>query len=211
MREDMAKVIVERPRVVDARVRRPRREAIEDAPARVSMRHCAKTSGITKYFSDNLSPLIRCIDKQVGRSWNKVFSEMSLELNLASPVQYHLRLHIDELVKTRLGQDAGRSFLWFRFYVDEKGILRRTRDRAKAAARKPAAPDRQVVRDGDREFRRQNGLWFEVVGEGHALARPADRPPYDEPWRAYQQPTGPRLRQVSRRELRRLGLQNDLA
>jgi hypothetical protein len=211
----MAKVIVERPRHKERTPRRRWREAIEDAPSRLGMHHAAKTSGTVKYFSDHLSPLMRCIDKHVGRSWNKVFSELTADLKLDSPVQYHVRLHIDELVKTGLGPDASVKYLWRKaFYVDERGILRRVRDLAEIRAAKPAAGPKQTVRIGAREFKRKNGLWFELTGDDQGQDRvrnASDHWAPEQAWEAHQKRAEPPMRQLSRRELRQLGLSNEAA
>jgi hypothetical protein len=73
MREDMYKVIVERPRrgkSGDATAARLRREF--DGPIRLGMR-----AGYGhRSLNENLAPLRRYLHAQIGRPWNRVFSEI---------------------------------------------------------------------------------------------------------------------------------------
>lgn len=74
MREDMYKVIVERPRRGGSYSRDGRRfRASEDAPTKVGMR---KGYGSLKYLNENLAPLRRYLERQAGRPWNLVFSDV---------------------------------------------------------------------------------------------------------------------------------------
>jgi hypothetical protein len=137
MRDDMHKVIVERPRRIlggPARKGRQVRDA-ELLPSSQSMRRPYAAQWRAKNFDDHIKPLIRYLDKQVGRPWNKVFGEICARGRLDSVVQRHLRFHVLDLVclsvppKPDGSPDHARVGTWPHgglFYVDARnGLLRR--------------------------------------------------------------------------------------
>src|SRR5262247_4117913 len=101
MRDDMSKVVIERPRSGHSlpgyktrlRIRHydPEKD-YEDLPKRVSgSRSKYVRAGETKYFSDFLSPLRRFLRTNVGRPWDKVYSEMrKSEKYLVSPARTYM-------------------------------------------------------------------------------------------------------------------------
>ena len=143
MREDMFKVIVERPRVGGKGSRKGRVQAVDLLPSRIGMRRAAKESGDHKMLNENLAPLRRYLGKQVGRPWNKVYSEICAHLKSTSTVQQHVRDHIRDYVQLNPRDDMrvwpGSDRRWWQdFYVDRRdGLLKRT-DRL-PWARKPRA------------------------------------------------------------------------
>lgn len=99
----MAKVIVERPRVKSwvgrkpkGRQRRLMSYGEDGPPAREGIR--ARWQGHTNRFNEHLGPLRRYLDSQVGRPWDKVYSEICAHINRDSVVQDHVRDHVDEYV-----------------------------------------------------------------------------------------------------------------
>ena len=121
------------------------------------------------------------LERQAGRPWDKVYSEIARHLRAENTVHQHVRDHLNDFVAikprrlsgtlyTPGGGKRGDDRLWYQpLYVDPKdGLLKRT-DRlpeAKAlrhtARRRPAPPDR-ISLAPDRELRRIDGLWFEVT------------------------------------------------
>jgi hypothetical protein len=105
MREDMDKVLVERPRSGRARVRalqgsrRQRRHRLdpdgESALQRLGMRRDAVDR---KHFGEHLNPMYRYLRKQVDRPWDKVYGELCTQLDRRSVVQDHLFQHIKDRV-----------------------------------------------------------------------------------------------------------------
>ena len=96
MREDMDKVIVERPRrgggvQGDGRVFRNSRERGS---------HLGMTQGYAypKGLNENLAPLKRWLHKQVHRPWDKVYAELCSGIDRRSTVQAHIFQHIDDFV-----------------------------------------------------------------------------------------------------------------
>src|SRR4051794_30559395 len=101
MRPDMAKVLVERPRNRHhfshwGKCRGRQRLPIEEWTSREGMKH--RWCGGTKSFSDLLGPLRRFLRSQVGRPWDKIFSEICAELPGQFPVREHFLRHVEQFV-----------------------------------------------------------------------------------------------------------------
>lgn len=181
MREDMPLVIVERPRLGGGRTRKGRAHPLDDLPKQEGMRRPHMRSGDWKMLNENLSPLRRFLERQVGRPWDKVYSEIAKHLRVDNTVQQHVRDHISDFVAVKPRRRAGTVYiagggkerydrLWYqRLYVDpDDGLLKRT-DRLpeakalhRARRRKPEPPAR-IALAGDRELRRIDGLWYEIM------------------------------------------------
>ncbi|HET7716185.1 MAG TPA: hypothetical protein VFK86_11205 [Bauldia sp.] len=139
MRGDLAQVIIERPRRggLERRKGRPPRDA-DGLPAAEGMRrpHVLKRTG--KSFNDLFGPIRRYLDKQVGRPWNKVYSEICAPLRAGRLIDDHLKRHIRELVAFDVVMDeSGRprrrvaagdySGVFQPYFVHPRtGILKRT-------------------------------------------------------------------------------------
>jgi hypothetical protein len=111
MRKDMAKVIVVRPRCNphQGEIRQGRPELLldgEDEPLRPRAKSTRRIK--TKYLNENLAPLKRYLQRQVGRPWDKVYSEISANLKVASTVQQHVRDHIEDFVAIRCRMRDGK-------------------------------------------------------------------------------------------------------
>src|SRR4051812_29056576 len=97
MRHDMAKVIVERPRhgggakYPRAAFRSDSHRQMEDHPRRTSAKRPWMEFGRgQKHLNENLAPLRRYLRSQVGRPWDKVYSEIRERINPDSAVQLHI-------------------------------------------------------------------------------------------------------------------------
>ncbi|MEO1027977.1 MAG: hypothetical protein AAFX02_02855 [Pseudomonadota bacterium] len=167
MREDMFKIIVERPRsgsrhAPAAKLRKDR----HPGRSHVGHKRMAGEQGYTKYLNENLSPLKRYLHKQVGRKWDKVFSEICEHLDTGSTVKMHVREHIDDFIVTKVSYDRKGRWLsagshwhshcepsaWSQdLYVDPcDGIIKRTADLCEKLG---------VPRWKDRWRRRKKKLW----------------------------------------------------
>ena len=106
----MSKIIVERPRF-DHRGRGARpgrsRVVVDDDGAPLRAREPVRRAPRTKSLNENLAPLKRYLDRQVGRPWNKVFSEIAQHLKPSSTVQQHVRDHLDDFVAIRTSMVDG--------------------------------------------------------------------------------------------------------
>jgi hypothetical protein len=175
MREDMARVIVERPRIKSYGDRKGRRLKIDDLPTREGMRRARAERGERKQLNENLAPLRRYLEKQVGRPWDKVYSEIAAHLRVDSAVQQHVRDHLRDFVAITPRRDiqpwrSSRGGLWWqRLYVDPtNGLLCRTdqlpeeKARQRAKRNRPAPPIDCIALAMDCELRLIDGHWFEV-------------------------------------------------
>ncbi len=122
MRKDMHEVVTLRPR---SGATYNRRRVLPEDQTKVSMK---KTIKFGKQFDDFLSPLIRLLQKRVGRSWNKTYSDICEGLTKNGVHRNHLKNHIRDLVVTGPAQIAmvlNKDLFYSRgqFYVKD-GILR---------------------------------------------------------------------------------------
>lgn len=181
MRADMSRVIVERPRHGGAH-RRGRPLPLDDLPRHEGMTRPYRISGGSKELNENLAPLRRYLERQVGRPWNKVYAEIAVHLRARNTVQQHVRDHLRDFVAVhprrrhdryfRYRGDGKEAFshLWYQpLYVDEKdGILKRTdrlpEEKARLRARRnpPSRPLDRIALAADRELRRIDGFWYEL-------------------------------------------------
>lgn len=180
--------------------------------ARCRLRHAADEDGDGwlpvrrhPWFSENLAPLRRYLDAQVGRPWDTVYSEIRQRIDTGNAVQYHILQHLyDRLaVAVRIADDgslwhAGR---WGRpqrlearwgpdlYVCPRTGLLRRVRRRQRQEL--PPPVDHLPGSGPNHDHRLIAGQWYEA-------------------WWGTDPATGARIilrkRQLSRRELRDLGL-----
>ncbi len=142
MREDMFKVIVERPRRVNSNAysgdgRHFRNH--EDAPLKLGMK---RGYDDRKWFNENLAPLRRYLESQAGRPWTKVYREIRAHIDARSTVKHHILQHLEDFVALHARYVDGEILLtggWrgtlqplsetpFELFVDPRtGILRRNR------------------------------------------------------------------------------------
>lgn len=112
MRDDMFKVIVERPRWGASHAASPKLKRMPYTDARHIgfKRHVGIGAPYTKSLNENLAPLVRYLRCQRGRRWDAVFSEICARLDTGSTVKMHLREHIEDFVLTRIS--IGRYGEW---------------------------------------------------------------------------------------------------
>lgn len=172
MREDMAKVIVERPRSGSSWTsKRPRKRwhkyPMDEWPTKES--HKRELRGIrNKSLNENLAPLRRFLRSHVGKPWNEVNSEMRERINLNSAVQLHIWQHVQQYVCVdpverdgKLLDNRGHELRRY-FYVEPgSGILREVpfvrRIKKKSGPRPFIRIDRWTV------CRKLDGVWFIVT------------------------------------------------
>jgi hypothetical protein len=127
MRDDMFKVIVERPRWGASYAASPKLKRMSDADTKhIGLRRHARIGArTTKMLNEKLAPLLRYLRRQRGRCWDVVFSEICANLDTGSTVKMHVRQHIKDFVLTHIsigrggewmfeGQVLGRKGQWFR-------------------------------------------------------------------------------------------------
>lgn len=99
MRDDMFKVIVERPRCINSNAYSRDGRAFrngENVPTMLGMKR-----GYTnrKWLNENLAPLKRYLHRQINRPWNKVYSEICAAIDSRTTVQQHILLHLENFVE----------------------------------------------------------------------------------------------------------------
>lgn len=185
MRSDMAKVIVERPRKKGWASHKPkgyqrrlRRYGEDGPPQREGIQ--ARWQGRTKYLNEHLGPLRRYLDSQVGRPWDKVFSEICAHIDRNSAVQDHVRDHVEEYVTVHVvlidgipcnGEGGWRygeplhEMRWRPWYVCPRtGLLRRVKVRARKRQRRtPPSPPRYIPVGKSSQCRLMDGAWHLVT------------------------------------------------
>ena len=115
MREDMYKVVINRPRHARrfATKAKLRYLAGHDVPSRITGKQIFryKKKAITKSFSDHVMPLKRYLFSQRGRKWDDVFSEVCARLDTGSTVKMHVHEHIDQFIERKVMRDD-EGILW---------------------------------------------------------------------------------------------------
>jgi hypothetical protein len=180
----MAKVIVERPRIKSyasakpkGYARRLRRYGPDGPPEREGIKAC--WANRTKSLNEHLGPLRRYLDAQVGRPWDKVFSEICAHIDRSSAVQDHVRDHVAQYVTAHVvliegvphnaGGDPshGRALHdlgWRSWYVCPKtGLLRRVKRRKPRPKKKAAALPPYVRVSNTLQCRFVDGAWMLVT------------------------------------------------
>lgn len=104
MRKDISKVLCEtykvgRKHVKQIRHTRSLNEVFNEVGGKVGMQkyHCIGGSDI-KSFGENLNPLYRFIEQQLGRPWSKVYSEICEVCKKTGAVQNHIFLHLYDVI-----------------------------------------------------------------------------------------------------------------
>lgn len=236
----MSKVVIERPRRGHAdpsektglRLRRfdPDRE-YDDYPNRLP---ASKGRG-TKSFTDVLGPLVKFLQSNVGRPWDKVYSELCAHLDRRKTTGRHVFQHLEDFVEVHcfIGDDGEiyacteyqgvraigiQRWRRRRFFVHPfTGLLCREEKRAPRSERE--ARRRYVRRTIERKpisvnqsYLRLNGTWY--IGDYVATD---DKPPVpekieiDEGLRYWDGKRWMQLvskRKCTQQELNRAGLKN---
>lgn len=179
MRSDMHKVIVERPRInrswaqpKKTSLRVPSATAVEqgdDFDGGPSRMPCSRTD---KWFNEHLSPLERYLYKQVGRPWDKIYSEICAGIDRRSAIGLHVMQHVPDFVAVRVtmidgvpyqvrrwGPQPVRRGLWVHPVT---GLLLRVKP-AKRQPQTVATEPEGWIRVSDSEwFENRDGLWFRL-------------------------------------------------
>jgi len=109
MRDDMAKVVTERPRrghrnkskkTTGRRIRRFDSTHEYDEPTRLPIARYRQYGWNAKEFSDLINPLKRYLRSCIGRPWHKVHSELSGKLDRRSVTGSHIWDHVVREIET---------------------------------------------------------------------------------------------------------------
>ncbi len=173
MRKDMNKVIVERPRKGGVRESSNRRQKEllddwENSPSRESMKF--RHRGNRKSLNENLAPLKRFLLKAVGRSWNKVYSEICENINVTNTVQNHIRQHVPDfvalhvtLINKKPHDPRYGHIIWHPMYVHPvTGILCKTPKKARTKYKQKPTFE-QIAIDKYHKYVKVEDLWYFVT------------------------------------------------
>lgn len=181
MREDMSKVIVERPRKHKSNgVQAARRRDDFEGPQFLGIR-----AGYGyRHLNENLSPLRRYLHAQVGRPWNKVHGEIASRIDRRNTVQQHVYEHLDDFIaiqvevrgdrlidlRHRYGWE-GENSIRQALYVDpQTGLIRRNKHHR---SRRRQRDEQRRLQEAETRSRRRviddcrllillEGNWFEI-------------------------------------------------
>jgi 2-polyprenyl-6-methoxyphenol hydroxylase-like FAD-dependent oxidoreductase len=117
MRDDMAKVVTERPRrghglpskkTTGPRIRRFDPDHDYDEPNRLPVARRRQYGYAAKEFSDLINPLKRFLRSCIGRPWSKVHSELAQKLDRRSVTGAHIWTHVKWEIETdcHIGADG---------------------------------------------------------------------------------------------------------
>src|ERR1044072_9122872 len=120
MREDMHKVIVERPRLTKGRkhrywtARNFRNRVYGDEDGGFAPHHLGMKAGhgYGHWLNENLSPLERWLHRQVDRPCNKVTRELRSGMDDRNEVQAHILTHVEDFVAFDTRLVAERVYAW---------------------------------------------------------------------------------------------------
>jgi hypothetical protein len=133
-------------------------------------------------LNENLAPLRRYLQAQIGRPWNTVFSEICARIDRRNTVQQHIHQHIRDFIATEVDVREGRlvdlaSFrspdfvVWQPLYVDPRtGLIwpnktrrswrhavaeRRRREKSEIESRRRVVDERTLLLLLD-------GVWYRI-------------------------------------------------
>ena len=194
MRKDMAKKLVETHRSNAAVTYRNKRTRGNDprgfgtAPKRESIKD--RYGYDTKEFGENFPPLMGFLRKSVGRKWDDVYSELCASLKGGGAVIAHVKVHlfrdflyekpcwVDGVPHSRPGAIYSnlRPLTSGEIYVGKDGILCMIPHEPKKTRHNRASywdVDNRVIVDKNKQFRKIDGAWFEI------LIKPLPRSPLE--------------------------------
>lgn len=223
MRSDMHEVLIERPRHgwrrKTARGNKPRVAEWDGEDGFDRSYRPARHR--TKYFNDLLSPLKRWLRSQVGRPWDKVWSELCSGMDTRTVTGRHLMDHARQLVSMDCRVDEDRKVWtlnrhWGQhgwepvegLYVDPRTGLLRWREPSlrRRFRRAPESSDDLIVATDGIHWKR-HGLWYQVEARKLECDIKGSQTP-DFVWRGEHYAVV-KKRQLNSRELREAGLTND--
>lgn len=188
MREDMFKVIVERPRLVHSNPTTSDGRLFRNDAGNGNRLGIKRGYNNRKSLNENLAPLKRYLEQQINRPWDKVYSEIRAQIDPRSTVKQHILLHLDNFVELqtrwRDTPDGGEIIVLgdygsvtplaesrVKLFVHPKtGILLRNRrykpyvshwQKQLEEARRQTEPVLRVI-DEHTQLRRLEGIWYQV-------------------------------------------------
>lgn len=235
MKKFFEKIITERPRACGG-VKSPKGQSKQDqlsenAPKREKIRLKWQKDHSCKEFTDVISPLNRWLASQVGRPWDKVYSEICENLPKTTKQYIHIHEHIGWFVETNVeiidgvachksgvlhGHPIQSSTSLKDFYVHPKtGLLIEAPRIYKKKRYPPDAPKWKEIQG--KKYFQIDGIWYEI--ETAPIPKTYERKYFYDPvlkqtfkdaielCRIYgKSEIGVSKRQLNKKEIRQLGL-----
>lgn len=224
MRKDMHKVIVEQERYDGGGLGRQSRNsgrgrskfrADSDPDSYVGPETNRKLVYKYEYksFRDHLSPLYRFLKQNVGRPWDKVYSEVCSQADARSVTGYHLRDHVhlyvctdieaaeEKIATLRDGAFWSTRTFGQSFYVDAHGLLRKFPARTKQSGN-ALPPYYEDSENPKLRYIMVAGCWYREDW-AHMITHQVQWS--DTFWSTETSPT---VTQLSTKDIDRLGLRN---
>lgn len=230
MRKDMNKVLTERGRVGGndgqkhdrtykhkLRVREKqyyKNIELDERPTKESMRRRHVRGGSTKEPAYHAKPLKRYLLSQVGRKWDDVWSEICQATKGYTLQAQYAKNYVGGIPHS--GQTYFTPEDWWNprrslVYVDEDGILRKGEGRRRLRA-KDLRETYGHVRESDLvEYHKINGCWYRLEGWTKEEMSRLLRTFCFSGWSAYYKTYYKTKKALSKREARRLDLENRLS
>lgn len=178
MRSDMHKVIVERPRMLRSKWKNrktalrlsesQRANAVAQAEDYDGGRLRASSARHEKYLNENLAPLKRYLRGQVGRPWDKVYSEICRTVDTRSAIGLHVLQHVEDFIELDAFIENGKvcERTW-RGPAEVRGLyVHPGTGIIRLAKRRPSQPKRAelslIAVNETLEFEKIDGLWFQM-------------------------------------------------
>jgi hypothetical protein len=172
MREDMDKVIVERPRLGSRAPSRKKgyrkycqKAGIESLPRREPL--LGRWKGRQRALNEHLGPMRRFLRSRVGRPWNKVHQELCEHVSFNNAVQMHVLTHVFDYVHRSVevrGREVVGTSGWARgrtLYAGEMYVCPRT-GILKVVKPRPGRAAERVGLGQTTQYHYSNGSWWEL-------------------------------------------------
>lgn len=135
-----------------------------------------------KHLNENLAPLKRYLMGQVGRPWNKVYSEICRTIDTRSAIGLHVLQHLDGFIARDTVIENGRVYdRGYRRLTEVRGLyVHPVTGLIRLAKRRPSKPKRTelnlVAVSEILEYEKIDGLWFQME---YALRDPDELVEYE--------------------------------
>jgi hypothetical protein len=124
-----------------------------------------------KRLNENLAPLRRYLEKQVGRPWSKVRGEVVRGVDARSAIGLHVLQHVPHFVETEtmivdgqpMSSGWGGPHPVRRLYVDPRtGLLRDARKKPRRRPAEPRPEPNYLEVSPDEVYGKVDGLWYRL-------------------------------------------------
>lgn len=119
-----------------------------------------------KEFNENLKPLMRYLESQVGRPWSKIYSEIRKHISSSSTVQQHL---LDHMMHWIAFKPSDVDIKYKEFKIDPQGLLQKShvfkgKKYFKKLREKEEEKNRtRIPYSSKGEYHKINGVWYDIT------------------------------------------------